>query len=151
MDQALIEPAVIEPTSQPVGQITVFRDVVKRYLLDKVRIEALCGINHAIAEHQTLFVVGPCGSGKTTFLNLLGLTEAAVLAAGYAPAIGFLQSGKPLSFVYDIADIFKFETVVPAAFVSAGRASKGKLDLPLETSVRRASRDLFRKPASSIA
>ena len=34
---------------------------------------------------------------------------------------------------------------MPAAFVSAGRASKGKLDLPLETSVRRASRDLFRK------
>ena len=47
---------------------------------------------------------------------LYGLTEAAVLAAGYAPAIGFLHTGKPLSFVYDIADLFKFETVVPIAF-----------------------------------
>jgi CRISPR-associated protein Cas1 len=47
---------------------------------------------------------------------LYGLTEAAVLAAGYAPAIGFLHTGKPLSFVYDIADLFKFETAVPIAF-----------------------------------
>jgi len=76
---------------------------------------------------------------------LYGLTEAAVLAAGYAPAIGFLHTGKPLSFVYDIADIFKFDTVVPTAFATAAKASKGKLDQPLETSVRRACRDLFRK------
>jgi len=47
---------------------------------------------------------------------LYGLAEAAVLAAGYATAIGFLHTGKPLSFVYDVADIFKFETVVPVAF-----------------------------------
>ena len=47
---------------------------------------------------------------------LYGLCEAAVLAAGYAPAIGFIHTGKPLSFVYDIADLFKFETSVPIAF-----------------------------------
>ncbi len=47
---------------------------------------------------------------------LYGITEAAILAAGYAPAIGFIHTGKPLSFVYDMADIFKFDTVVPLAF-----------------------------------
>lgn len=47
---------------------------------------------------------------------LYALCEAAVLAAGYAPAIGFIHTGKPLSFVYDIADLFKFDTVVPIAF-----------------------------------
>lgn len=76
---------------------------------------------------------------------LYGLSEAAVLAAGYAPAIGFLHTGKPLSFVYDIADVFKFETVVPAAFRTAAKAGKGKLDLPLESAVRRECRDVFRK------
>ncbi len=76
---------------------------------------------------------------------LYGLTEAAVLAAGYAPAIGFLHSGKPLSFVYDIADLYKFETVVPAAFKTAAKAAKGKLDLPLESAVRRECRDMFRR------
>lgn len=54
---------------------------------------------------------------------LYGVCEAAVLAAGYAPAIGFIHTGKPLSFVYDIADLFKFDTVIPAAFQSASRKS----------------------------
>ena len=53
--------------------------------------------------------VNQCVSAATSCLY--GVSEAAVLAAGYAPAVGFLHSGKPLSFVYDIADIFKFETV----------------------------------------
>jgi len=77
---------------------------------------------------------------------LYGLTEAAVLAAGYAPAIGFLHRGKPLSFVYDIADVYKFETVAPAAFETAGKILKGKGDgNPVERQVRIACRDFFRK------
>jgi len=76
---------------------------------------------------------------------IYGIAEAAVLAAGYAPALGFLHSGKPLSFVYDIADLFKFETAVPAAFRVAARAAKGRLDLPLESAVRRDCRDVFRR------
>lgn len=71
---------------------------------------------------------------------LYGVTEAAVLAAGYAPAVGFLHTGKPLSFVYDVADIYKFETVVPAAF-------KVAKDMPTnpERAVRQACRDIFRQ------
>jgi CRISPR-associated protein Cas1 len=74
------------------------------------------------------------------------LSEAAILAAGYAPAIGFLHRGKPQSFVYDIADVYKFETVVPAAFETAGKIKKGKGDgnAP-ERQVRIACRDLFRR------
>ncbi len=70
---------------------------------------------------------------------LYGITEAAVLAAGYAPAIGFLHTGKPLSFVYDIADIFKFETVVPVAFQIASRPRADP-----ERAVRLGCRDVFR-------
>ena len=77
---------------------------------------------------------------------LYGLCEAAVLAAGYAPAIGFLHRGKPLSFVYDVADIFKFETVVPAAFSVAGRFERGERSGgPIERQVRVACRDTFRR------
>lgn len=46
-------------------------------------------------------------SAATSYLY--GITEVAVLAAGYAPSMGFLHVGKPLSFVYDIADLYKFE------------------------------------------
>lgn len=75
---------------------------------------------------------------------LHGLAEAAVLAAGYAPAIGFLHTGKPRSFVYDIADLWKTRTVVPEAFRIAGQAQKGRLDMPIERAVRVACRDSFR-------
>jgi CRISPR-associated protein Cas1 len=84
-----------------------------------------------------------CLSAATACLH--GLTEAAVLAAGYAPAIGFLHTGKPLSFVYDIADLWKLDTVVPEAFRVAGLAAKGKLDMHPDRAVRIACRDAFRR------
>ena len=71
---------------------------------------------------------------------LYGITEAAILAAGYAPAVGFIHTGKPLSFVYDIADIFKFQTVVPLAFQVASKSPATP-----ERAVRKGCRDMFRK------
>lgn len=88
-------------------------------------------------------VANRCLSAATSCLY--GLSEAAVLAAGYAPAVGFLHSGRPLSFVYDIADLFKMETVVPVAFEIAGKAARGRLGEPAERAVRRACRDAFRR------
>lgn len=92
--------------------------------------------------------VNRCLSAATA--SLYGITEAAVLAAGYAPAIGFLHTGKPQSFVYDIADLYKFETVVPVAFRVAGAAQASR---PLDGrpvtdpvgEVRRRCRDAFRQ------
>ena len=71
---------------------------------------------------------------------IYGVTEAAVLAAGYAPAVGFIHTGKPLSFVYDIADLYKFETVVPVAFRVAAKAGSNP-----EQEVRLGCRDAFRQ------
>jgi CRISPR-associated protein Cas1 len=99
-------------------------------------------------EWSTANLVNRCLSAATS--ALYGVTEAAVLAAGYAPAIGFLHTGKPQSFVYDIADIVKFDTVVPEAFRVAAAAEHGK---PLDgqpvsdpvAAVRRRCRDAFRR------
>lgn len=82
-------------------------------------------------------VINQCLSAANACLY--GVTEAAVLAAGYAPAIGFIHSGKPLSFVYDIADLIKFETVVPVAF----QVAKKNPRLP-DREVRIACRESFR-------
>lgn len=71
---------------------------------------------------------------------LYGICEAAILASGYAPAVGFIHTGKPQSFVYDIADIFKFETVVPVAFRIAARSPANP-----EREVRIACREAFRQ------
>ena len=83
-------------------------------------------------------VANQCLSTATSCLY--GVTEAAILTAGYSPAIGFIHKGNPLSFVYDIADLIKFETVIAMAFEIAA----ANPDNP-ERKVRLACRDLFRK------
>jgi CRISPR-associated protein Cas1 len=101
------------------------------------------GRRYDVGDFDVSDLPNKCLSAATSCLY--GLGEAAVLAAGYAPAIGFLHTGKPLSFVYDVADVYKFETVVPLAFEIAGKAARGKLEGPVEGHVRRACRDAFRR------
>lgn len=96
------------------------------------------GRNYDHTEWDSGDLPNRCLSSATACLY--GITEAAILAAGYAPAVGFIHTGKPLSFVYDIADLFKFETVVPVAFqVAAKNASMPEME------VRHACRNVFRQ------
>lgn len=94
--------------------------------------------NYDVDAWDTADIPNRCLSAATSCLY--GVTEAAVLAAGYAPAVGFIHTGKPLSFVYDMADIYKFETVVPVAFSVASRRPAAP-----EREVRLQCRDIFRK------
>jgi CRISPR-associated protein Cas1 len=96
------------------------------------------GRNYDPSDWDTSDLPNLCLSAATACLY--GITEAAVLAAGYAPAVGFIHTGKPLSFVYDIADLFKFDSVVPLAFQIASQAPSQP-----ERRVRLACRDLFRQ------
>ena len=107
------------------------------------RLAAQCGVewkarNYDTSEWDKSDLPNRCLSAATSCLY--GATEAAVLAAGYAPAIGFIHTGKPLSFVYDVADVYKFETVVPLAFRIAARNPVNP-----EQQVRLACRDSFRE------
>ena len=54
--------------------------------------------------------------------------------------MGFIHTGKPLSFVYDIADLFKFDTVVPIGFQVAAKPPREP-----EREVRLRCRDSFRQ------
>ena len=104
------------------------------------------GRNYDPTEWAAGDVPNRCLSSATACLH--GLAEAAVLTAGYSPAIGFLHTGKPLSFVYHIADLYKTKTVVPVAFAIAGRHAKGTLGKEASDvagAVRRACRDSFRR------
>jgi len=71
---------------------------------------------------------------------LYGICHAAIVSAGYSTALGFIHTGKMLSFVYDVADLYKTEISMPAAFyaVAEGGAS-------LESRVRRKCRDILRE------
>lgn len=67
---------------------------------------------------------------------LYGLVHAAILSAGYSPAIGFIHTGKQLSFVYDIADLYKAELTIPLAFEIAKSQPK-ELEREVRTEARR--------------
>jgi CRISPR-associated protein Cas1 len=47
---------------------------------------------------------------------LYGVCHAAIVSAGYSAGLGFIHTGKMLSFVYDVADFYKTEVTVPVAF-----------------------------------
>lgn len=69
---------------------------------------------------------------------LYGVCHAAVVSAGYSPGLGFIHTGKALSFVYDVADFYKTQTSIPAAFQAVASG-----ELPLERAVRRTMREHF--------
>ena len=70
---------------------------------------------------------------------LYGICHAAIVSAGYSPALGFIHTGKMLSFVYDVADLYKTEVAILAAFHMVAEGIEN-----LESRVRHACRDLFR-------
>ena len=67
---------------------------------------------------------------------LYGVVNAAVVALGCSPGLGFVHTGHDRAFVYDIADLYKAEVTIPLAFdvVARGVSDVG-------ASVRRAMRD----------
>lgn len=50
---------------------------------------------------------------------LYGVCHAVICSLGCYPSLGIIHSGHALSFVYDIADLYKAETSLPLAFATA--------------------------------
>lgn len=69
---------------------------------------------------------------------LYGLCHAAIVSAGFSPALGFVHTGKMLAFVYDVADLYKTEVSIPVAFKKATDGGEN-----IESRVRQACRDQF--------
>lgn len=69
---------------------------------------------------------------------LYAVSHAAIVGVGASPALGFVHTGGAMSFVLDVADLYKAEFSIPVAFdlVAAGRAE--------ESEVRYAMREKFR-------
>jgi CRISPR-associated protein Cas1 len=67
---------------------------------------------------------------------MYGIAHAVVCALGCSPGLGFVHSGHERSFVFDIADLYKTEIGIPAAFDAAAEG-----DEDVATRTRRALRD----------
>lgn len=48
--------------------------------------------------------------------SLYGIVHAVIVSLGCSPGLGFIHTGHERSFVYDIADLYKADTSIPAAF-----------------------------------
>lgn len=71
--------------------------------------------------------------------SLYGVVHAVVVALGCAPGLGFIHTGHVLSFVFDVADLYKATITIPVAFDVAQRDS---IDIAGDT--RRAVRDVMK-------
>jgi CRISPR-associated protein Cas1 len=76
---------------------------------------------------------------STASACLNGVCSSAIVAAGYSTGLGFIHQGKQLSFVYDIADLYKTRIAVPIAFSTVAEG-----ELILERKVRKKCRQAFR-------
>lgn len=67
----------------------------------------------------------------STNAALYGILCSAVHSMGYSPHIGFIHSGSPLPFIYDLADLYKERLCIDLAFALtrelAGRYDKHKV------------------------
>jgi CRISPR-associated protein Cas1 len=55
---------------------------------------------------------------STANASLYALVAAVVCSLGYLPSLGFVHEGGTLPFVYDVADLYKHLTSIPAAFIT---------------------------------
>lgn len=77
-------------------------------------------------------------SAANAMLN--GICHTAIVSGGYSPALGFIHTGKQLSFVYDIADLYKAEITIPLAFKITAQGTE-----KLEQRIREACRNTFKE------
>lgn len=71
---------------------------------------------------------------------LYGLVHSIISALGLAPGLGFVHTGHDLSLVYDVADLYKAELTIPAAFEIASLCEN---DDNIERLMRLKMRDCF--------
>jgi len=84
---------------------------------------------------------------------LYAILNSCILAMGYSPHIGFLHSGSPLPFTYDIADLYKADLCIDMAFAltleMAGVYNRHKVAASFKERVQ--DMDLLAKVGNDIA
>lgn len=65
-----------------------------------------------------------------TFSNglLYGVVTTVIVAMGYSPRVGFVHSGSPMPFVYDMADLYKKFLTIDLSFSLASKIDKTGFD-----------------------
>ncbi len=90
-------------------------NVKKTYMLGKVPVEALRGVNFRVEAGDFVSILGPSGSGKSTMLNLIGAldkpTEGTLLVNG--ADVGKLNDNQLADVRLQIGFVFQFFNLIP--------------------------------------
>ncbi len=90
-------------------------DLKKTYMLGKVPVEALQGVNFHVAPGEFVSILGPSGSGKSTMLNLIGAldkpTSGRLLIDGMD--IAMLNDNQLSELRIKIGFVFQFFNLIP--------------------------------------
>jgi len=90
-------------------------DLKKTYMLGKVPVEALRGINIKVEKGDFLAILGPSGSGKSTLLNMVGAldkpTAGRILLEGIN--VSTLSDNQLADLRRNIGFVFQFFNLIP--------------------------------------
>jgi putative ABC transport system ATP-binding protein len=99
----------------PMATIVEAVDLKKTYMLGKVPVEALRGINLKVESGDFLAILGPSGSGKSTLLNLIGAldkpTEGMMLIDGVD--VSTLNDSQLADLRRRVGFVFQFFNLIP--------------------------------------
>jgi putative ABC transport system ATP-binding protein len=116
----------------------------KTYLLGKVPVEALRGVNLKVETGEFLAILGPSGSGKSTLLNLIGAldkpTDGTVLIEGVD--ISRLNDNQLADLRRRIGFVFQFFNLIPRL------TARQNVELPM--AISGLSKDERRKRAEEL-
>jgi len=71
----VVQPASPADTSRPTSELIRVEEVHKYYELGETRVHALRGVSVTISRGEFVAIMGASGSGKSTFMNLLGCLD----------------------------------------------------------------------------
>jgi len=90
-------------------------DLKKTYMLGKVPVEALRGINIKVEKGDFLAILGPSGSGKSTLLNMVGAldkpSEGKILIEGVD--VSTLNDNQLADLRLNVGFVFQFFNLIP--------------------------------------
>lgn len=99
----------------------------KTYMLGKVPVDALRGVNLKVKKGDFLVILGPSGSGKSTLLNMIGAldkpTKGRVLIEGFD--VSTLNDNQLTDLRRRIGFVFQFFNLIPRL------TAKGNVELPM--------------------
>jgi putative ABC transport system ATP-binding protein len=98
-----------------VSAVVEATDLKKTYMLGKVPVEALRGLNLKVEQGDFLAILGPSGSGKSTLLNLIGAldkpTSGTLLIDGVD--VSKLDDNKLADLRRRVGFVFQFFNLIP--------------------------------------